>query len=520
MEEFREPGVSGRESSRPALNRLLERVLAPTSTVSQILVWQSSRFMRNSTEARIWKQKLKKHGVRVVSITQTTADDEYGEFADGIFELVDELESKVNGKRTRAAMKECALQGFFPSSRAPFGFTVEKVEFAPGTNRNRLIPAPQEAAVVRECFETYVQVGGALRTAETLNGRGRRYRNRRWTKSTVLTVLDQEAAAGTYWWGRTDSRTRTERPKDEWVPIETPAIVSRELFELVQRLRERRRPSASPGRSSSSPMLLAGLVRCGRCGDAYQLETSGKRSASGEYAYRYYNCRTTLRVGKSACPGHRYREATLDTVVLRHLAERLFTKERCHELLRDLVEEAGVLRSRVAEDRSRLKRDLREAERRIARWQDAFESGQLAPDLGGARLRELKERREGLQRSLDKLVPLRIPPPYLYTDANIERFQTNLRQLLLGEDRTLARTYLRLLVESIELDGDQVTIIAKADGALRLMARPSKTKAGETLSVSPASALGWLRQQDSNLIRHLRKTSMKTEPWIASPCSH
>jgi hypothetical protein len=44
-------------------------------------------------------------------------------------------------------------------------------------------------------------------------------------------------------------------------------IVDDELFQMAQELRARRDPGRNSGREASSPLLLAGLLRCARCGD-------------------------------------------------------------------------------------------------------------------------------------------------------------------------------------------------------------------------------------------------------------
>jgi site-specific DNA recombinase len=58
------------------------------------------------------------------------------------------------------------------------------------------------------------------------------------------------------------------------------------------KLRKDREPMRNPGRSASPEGPLAGLLRCGKCGASYQLETSGRRVNDAVYQYRYYNCRT------------------------------------------------------------------------------------------------------------------------------------------------------------------------------------------------------------------------------------
>ena len=53
--ELEEPGRSATSTNRPVFRQMLEYVLRPGSTVAGIVVAHTSRFTRNSTEARIVK---------------------------------------------------------------------------------------------------------------------------------------------------------------------------------------------------------------------------------------------------------------------------------------------------------------------------------------------------------------------------------------------------------------------------------------------------------------------------------
>ena len=67
--------MSGREDRRPEFQRMLTEALAPSSDVGQVLVYQTSRFMRDATKAQVHKRRLAKGGVRAVATTQEFADN-------------------------------------------------------------------------------------------------------------------------------------------------------------------------------------------------------------------------------------------------------------------------------------------------------------------------------------------------------------------------------------------------------------------------------------------------------------
>ena len=66
----------------------------------------------------------RKAGVKVVATHQQVADDPTGALMEGIFELLDQYESDMNGFHTLRAMKENARQGYFNGSKPKFGFMV------------------------------------------------------------------------------------------------------------------------------------------------------------------------------------------------------------------------------------------------------------------------------------------------------------------------------------------------------------------------------------------------------------
>ncbi|MCK5798830.1 MAG: recombinase family protein [Deltaproteobacteria bacterium] len=333
-QEYIEPGCSGTDVNRKAFRQMLEDVLRPGSDIGVIVVHHTSRFTRNATQARVVKEKLRRKGVKVMSVCQELNDDPIGQLIEGIFECIDQYESEINGMRTSAAMREAVRQGYFPGSKPPYGFRIRKVEAKPGLTRSVLGPDEHEAAIVRELFQLYVAKRGAKTVARALNQQGSWYRkDKEWSKDLVLKVLEEPAVAGTYWWGKYDAKTRRKKDQSEWLPLSVEPIVEARLYELARRLRSQRDPGRSPGRAASPEMLLRGLVRCAQCGSSYTLESSGKRAKGEVYKYRYYNCRRTCRIGKEACSGRRIPTAKLDAAVLDFIADAVCTEDRCTALI-------------------------------------------------------------------------------------------------------------------------------------------------------------------------------------------
>src|SRR5262245_11671496 len=84
--EYVDAGCSGTSSHRPQSRRMLEDAFRPGSDVSTIVVHHTSRFTRDSTEARVVKNKLRRAGVHVVSACQEISNDPVGKLVEGLFE--------------------------------------------------------------------------------------------------------------------------------------------------------------------------------------------------------------------------------------------------------------------------------------------------------------------------------------------------------------------------------------------------------------------------------------------------
>jgi site-specific DNA recombinase len=462
-----ERGASGTDDNRPVFRQMTADVLVGdlVDRVDAILVLMTSRFMRDSLKARVWKQKLEAKGIRVVATQQDFGDDLNGKLAESIFEALDEYESAVNGERTRLALREAAKQGFFPTSRAPFGYRTEKIEIRPGVKKTKLVVEGSEAETLREVFAAYLGGLGAMQVARAMNDRGLRDRGGRpWRKDRVLQVVSDPVAIGNYVWCRDE---------DEPVVLKVEPVLDEETFARAMRLRDEREPKKNPGRTSSSPLLLARVAHCGACGAKLIKETSGKE-VGGATPFQYYNCREHKRgLGKAACLGVRIGEAELDQAVLEHISAKVFTAERCRGMLVELLDSTDVLQKRASEQLRNVKRDLEDIERKIRTWEQHVETGEIPVAVASERLQELRGRRNGARATLAKVVPLRPLQSARLEDGTVERFTTMLRDSLLSGG-PVARTYLRFLIERIEVtrasgDARHVKITARKGNAMQLL---------------------------------------------------
>ena len=72
--------ISGRSDNRPQFQLMVSNTNAKEKPFDAILVWKFSRFARHRVDSAIYKNRLKKRGVRIISIQEKTDDTPAGRF--------------------------------------------------------------------------------------------------------------------------------------------------------------------------------------------------------------------------------------------------------------------------------------------------------------------------------------------------------------------------------------------------------------------------------------------------------
>ena len=264
-------------------------------------------------------------------------------------------------------------------------------------------------------------------------------------------------------------------PPDEQDPIPVPALVSRELFEAVaERLAENRRRHRQ--QKQGAEFLLGGLLVCHACGSAY----CGRRlpRAGSEVRYVYYRCIGTDKYrhhGEAICDNKGINGSRLEAAVWSDVCS--------------LVKEPGRLRREFERrlerpspdtlDLAHGKDSIVRLKRRIARLIDAYENGWLDKAEFEPRIERVKQRldreqaalaRQQLETTSDHELRLLI--------GQFDAFAQQINQGLENADFDTRRKLLRLLVQRIEIDHDEVRIVYKVEP--RPFA-PSPVKRGDFL---------------------------------------
>jgi site-specific DNA recombinase len=467
-------GFSGASLSRPGLERL--RDLAAEGHIQAVLIHSPDRLSRKYAYQVLLTEEFARHGVETIFLkaphSDTPEDQLMLQFQGMIaeYERAQILERSRRGKRHRAKAGEVSILG-----GAPYGYRyIRKTSEAPA--RYEIDAA--EAEVVRLVYDKYTLGGlsiGAI--ARLLHGMGVPTRRRvRWERSVVWAILRNPAYKGTACFNKTqtgprqkltkpfrlsgravhgDKSSSHERPRDQWIEIPVPAIVSEETLALAaERLADNKRFAP---RRTIEPSIVQGLVSCRKCGYALS-RTSARTTARKIHYYRCLGSDAWRHLGGAVCDSRPIRQDLLDQIVWQeviHLIEEPTLIQA--ELDRRL--EAARAAEPTKRRREALERELTRIRKSMERLLTAYQEDLLSLDELRRRMPELRAREESmraerqaiLDQAADRTSFLRLAETLT---AFLQRLHQSAETLEIAERQKVVR----LLVKEVLVDNDTITI--------------------------------------------------------------
>ena len=218
-------------------------------------------------------------------------------------------------------------------------------------------------------------------------------RGKLWSKGLVHQKLTSEAYIGTLVWGARGKYHRQAKLEPVRLEGTFPALIDLMTFDRVQEMLHARAPKVIPPRRVSSRYLLSGLLRCGGCRAAM----FGVGAKSGQF--HYYVCATAYRNGRQACSTKSIPQGTMESLVLERVQDLILRDKHLEELVQLTNEELEGSLTHLKERMRSLGSQLGDVDRRLERHYIVLETGKLNIDDLAPRIRELRGKRDLLQRA-------------------------------------------------------------------------------------------------------------------------
>ncbi len=472
---FEDEGYSGATLSRPGLERL--RDLVAEGQVQTVLVYGPDRLSRKYAYQVLLLEEFSRQGVDTVFLLGVSGQTPEERLLVQFQGMIAEYERAQIAERSRRGKRHRAKAGCVNVlSGAPYGYRYVKRNEA--TDACYLVDEAQ-AAVVREVFEWYTVEGlsiGAI--VHRLNERKvpTRFGKSLWERSKVWAMLRNPAYVGRAAYGKTEraerkrmtrplrqkggyaarSSANRERPKEQWIGLPVPALVSEEAFaRAAEKLSENRRFAS---RNTKEPTLLQGLLVCGQCGYAlYRTSTRTTRRQA-----KYYRCLGSdgyrhLMDPPCQCPPIRVED--LDDLVWQQVMDLLEKPELIHAELERRRQES--LRSDPLEQRrGELTQNLKRTEQQIDKLLDAYQEGLVQLGQLRQRMPELRRKQATAEKELENarwkaLIAEKTQQLEQSLETFVGRLQQSAKNLSVAERQKVVRLLIKDIV--VEVD-NRITI--------------------------------------------------------------
>ena len=466
---------SGASLLRPGLERL--RDLAAEGHIQAVLIHAPDRLSRKYAYQVLLTEEFARHGVETIFLkaphSGTPEDQLMLQFQGMIaeYERAQILERSRRGKRHRAKAGEVSVLG-----GAPYGYRyIRKTRDAPARYEIDAV----EAEVVRLVYDMYTVKGlsiGAIAGLLREMGPPTRRRVTRWERSVVWAILRNPAYKGAACFNKTQVGRRQkvtrpfrlsgravhgekscshERPRDEWIEIPVPAIVSDETFALAaERLADNKRFAP---RRTIEPSIVQGLVSCRKCGYALS-RTSTRSSARKIHYYRCLGSDAWRHLGGSVCDCRPIRQDLLDQIVWQEVVRLIEDPTLIQaELDRRLDAARGAEPTKRRQDA--LERERTRIRKSMERLVTAYQEDLLPLDELRRRMPELRAREQSARAELQAILDQAADRmSFLRLAETLVAFLQRLHELAQSLEIADRQKIVRLLVKDILVDNDTITI--------------------------------------------------------------
>lgn len=464
---FVDNGWSGDVLARPALDAMRD---AATKKLFEILyVWDRDRIARRYSYQELVLDELQDLGIEFIDLQSAPIRNPEDKILLGFKGLFAEYERVKISERMRRGKLYKVRNGILFGWNAPYGYRLVKGDTKKGINPHFEI-LDHEARVIRIIFEWLAVQGltirGVIKKLLELKIRPRRNKDGVWSTSTLARLLRDETYIGTTYYNRrlavapknpknngkykkVKKSSRVYKPKKDWIPLEVPSIIKKDLFDRTQK--QLAVNNTFSIRNKKHDYLVAGIIYC-LCGQ--------KRTGGGTKDHIYYNCidRILRFPLPRQCHLKGVHATVVDTVIWLKLVQ-LFTQPK---LVKEQAEKWNkrkivTLEVNQQNNQSALE-ELKKIEIQERRFMDAYGSGVISLQQLKDNLNELRLKKATLQNITKTQDTTAQQPRVDITKYDLDELCGKMTKLLIGLTFEKKQFLVRNILNRVITDGREATI--------------------------------------------------------------
>jgi site-specific DNA recombinase len=477
---FTDAGYSGFQfENRPELSRLRQEV-ATNPRSKYLMMEHLDRLSRNVK----WHQgflldEFEGHGMKLVFWRAYSSEIERT-----VLGTIAEEGMRTEIARMREGMVYKAKSGRITAKRPAYGYIFVDSDGNPGPQTSQdthYAHHPEASKIMRFVYEQLIYHDSTLGPiAEYLNRNEipTPHNATAWTVASLARMVKSPVYKGEFYANRfyqeltgehredgKPKRVTRERPTEEWIKIEVPAIVTPEEWQLAQEVLKSNQ-KRSTRNMKKREWLLSSFVRCDICGYAYNATIGGGKNKS----IRYYGCKgrnsARARATGQYCRSPYVHADLLEQLVWDNIAELVFNPEIIIEYLEREHEQEW--RREYETQLEFLGKELEKLASQKVRWREAYLNEVITLEEYKSHRQQIEKRAGALRQEQQDL------ETKLGTEISLEEKKRIVLKGLEGIREQMAerelsfefrRRILGLLIDQIYVDSEKKTI--RLEGVIR-----------------------------------------------------
>jgi len=311
MEVFKvysDPGFTGANINRPALNELLNDI--NQNKINLVISYKIDRLTRSPKDFYQLIELFEKYNVDFISVTERfDTSTPSGRLLRNIMLTFAQFERELASERTKDKMYQRAQKGMWNGGIVPFGYKKEN---------KKLLINKKEAEIVKNIYDSYIESHSIAKIYNQLKSTGVKHRTELpLSKSNIYYILSNIVYTGKVKYGG-----------NIYQGIHQP-IISEDVFYTVQEIHRKKKRITKLYKDYA----LAGLVKCKECGSYMTPCHTNKIRDGKRKRYYYYRCTKTFKRDWDSCDIKQVSANRLEDYIFQNLERISLDKQYIDSLI-------------------------------------------------------------------------------------------------------------------------------------------------------------------------------------------
>lgn len=434
--KYIDPGYSGANTERPALQELIKDVKA--RLIDKVVVYKLDRLSRSQLDTLYLIEKVfLSNGTDFVSMNENfDTSTPFGRAMIGILAVFAQLEREQIKERMAMGREARVKSGKWKGARAPIGYDYD-------VNTGLLTVNEYEKMQILEAVDLFLN-NTPLNKIETIfHEKGYRHKYGEWNTRTLKRILGNKIYIGKVSYN------------GEWYDGLHEGIIPLDVHEKLQKLLKIRRENYERLgiKHQQVTTYLGGMLRCKQCGAKYGKQSGSFKKDGGRHLY--YGCYSRIRkirkmVKDLNCKNKIWKAEILEAAIFDEIKKLALD----HSYIQELKDHNANTDDELSDKINIINTEIEKIDNQISRFMDLYGLGTFTIEQVSNKINPLTEQKKRLENELYNLQIDSEELTFEETINLVDSFEDIIERGNFDEIRLL----LTSLISYIELDDEDIYI--------------------------------------------------------------